>query len=104
MIPQPADSAVIQWNDSCAPPRLRRPDNQAPSNLGDLLNDEQALTVEIDVLPPEPDDLAPPQAGGHQQAVQSGQPILPSRAQEDVALFRHRRLGSLGILRSELDV
>jgi hypothetical protein len=63
---QSTDRAIVERDDTSPAPRLRRANHGASSNLGDLLDDEQAAAIEVDVLPPKANDLATPHAGGHQ--------------------------------------
>lgn len=60
---QGADGAAVQVDPAVlAVAGLRRPDDQPPPGAYDLLADGQPPALEVDVLPPQADRLAPSQA------------------------------------------
>ena len=73
-------------------------------DLGDLLLDGQARAVEVDVFPPQADRLAAAHPGEEDQVVEVGQPVIGDVTKEGLALLHRPRLGSLRVLRCELDV
>jgi hypothetical protein len=72
--------------------------------LGDLLYHEQTLTIEVDVLPAQPDSLTATHPGDQEQVVQVREPVVSNALEERPALGSGPGLGSFGILWRQLDV
>ena len=81
-------------------------DHPSPVDLGDLLHHKQGLAIKVDVFPAQAYCLAAAHPGDQEQVVEFYEPVVGVRCvpQEDLALLGGPRLGSLGVLRRQLNV
>ena len=104
MSPQHADHVDVDRDRTCSALGLGSTNDRTATNLGDLPYHEQTLTIEVDVLPAQPDRLTATGPGDQQQVVQVREPVVSNALEERPALCSGPGFGSFGVLRRQLDV
>jgi hypothetical protein len=74
--------ARVERDDPDAAGRLRLHDLHPASDAHQLLDYAEGAAVEVDVVPAEPADLAPSQAGGHHDVKQRVEPVVAGRVEK----------------------
>jgi len=94
----------VEGDPAYAALRLRPPEDQASTDVDELLDDGDGQAVGAHVVPAQPKCLAATEPGDDQQLVERRQAVTLDRLEKGAALLRRPRTRAHGVLAGELDV